>query len=224
MNQNQLIATRKLVIAKLAKTDLFWFEVPLAGSAKISVCSPVNKDGYFIPVTAKETWAFASAWEVFPLTRAVCDQAHNFCLNNKMAFSRVPMDPNKEILNYEKYSEKIKDTYGANYKSNLVSGAHKLWVISSMASKYKPKAINYGFYYQGKPQYGAAGKHLQSGYAVIQALGSRHDGNHWDYSQMLQLMTNFIVDGQATDLRQALLDGHPALWDESKKIAAADLP
>src|SRR5690242_4851901 len=62
--------------------DFPWFDVELAkGLCKVQMCNPVViSDGgadYYVPVTPQETWALAKDLGVFPLTRAVCDQAHN---------------------------------------------------------------------------------------------------------------------------------------------------
>jgi hypothetical protein len=76
-------------------------------------------------------------------------------------------------------------------KGPLVSGCHKLWVLSNFKSQcpsYRPRAVNYGFYFKegkagtkGKPI--NRGTYLDKTWNVFQGLGNWHDNNHWDYSQ-----------------------------------------
>lgn len=107
------------------------------------------------------------------------------------------------------------------YGYALSSGAHKLWVISS-----RGRTINYGFYIRRVASDPIrCGPYLDAQYNVIQSLGARHDDAHWDYSQLLQFMSGLKdPGGQAVDLRRALLDKHPAVWDEAQPPAAGSLP
>lgn len=56
-------------------------------------------------------------------------------------------------------------------------------------------------------------------------MGNAHAGNHWDYSQLLQIMRNFKdPSNPGLDLKTALLQGHPALWDEGAALSADQMP
>ena len=203
---------------------LNWFQIPLTSNATIWVTNPVSNSGVFIPVTAKETFDLAKAWDCMPLTRAVSDRCHNEAVAKGTAFGLPSWK--WDITDFDGYSKAISPTYGAKETTSILSGAHKVWVLSTMKSKFssKPKAVNYGFHYKGAPTQGPSGATLQRGFAVTQALGTAHDGGHWDYSQMLQVMWGLEVDGTMLDLRTELLAGNPAIWDESTKLSAGDLP
>lgn len=211
----QLRAKRVALVAAIARSDLYWHEVPLAGGYRIMVSSPVLKEGLFVPVTAAETRELARKFEVFPLTRAVADQAHNIAV-------KVEKQKSPGLLDFITYSNRLKATaYHTQFGYSLTSGAHKLWVISS-----RGKAINYGFYIRrvGTDRV-RCGKYLDPQYNVIQGLGAKHNGGHWDYSQLLQFMTSLKdPERQRMDLRAALLDRNAAVWDEAQPPAQGSLP
>lgn len=140
-----------------------------------------------------------------------------------------------------------------NYKGIEDFGAHKLWVLSKFkvgqcakpekkntaACKADKFTVNYGMYRDklssdkpGKNEGGPILKDYNPGKRLEQPLGATHDFGHWDYSQLLQLMRDsspipfrdeagFIT---YMDLKTALLNGHPLLWDESQpKLSSGDL-
>jgi len=207
---------RAALVATITTDDLFWHDVPLSGGYRIRVCSPVMKDDLFIPVTQGEALSLARQFEVFPLSRAVMDQAHNVA--NKVDKQRTP----DSLFDFVTYSKRLKDTlYMTQFGYALSSGAHKLWVASSRAA-----VVNYGFYIKRvRGEMVRCGPYLDPQYNVIQSLGARHNARHWDYSQLLQFMTSLRdSSGQRIDVRQALLDKHPAVWDEPQPPAAGSLP
>src|SRR5262245_30898013 len=75
-------------------------------------------------------------------------------------------------------------------------------------------------------QPGPQPSYLGPQFRVIQNIGADHDEDHWDYSQLLQLMKDFtdgggnpVKDpktGDVLTLLQALKNKHPALWDEQQ--------
>lgn len=212
----ELRQRRTDLVASITKSDLYWHEVPLAEGYRIQVCCPVLKDDVFVPVTGRETMELARKFDVFPLSRAVMDQAHNAAL--KVEKQQTPAS----LYDFVTYSNRLKWTpYYTHFGYALSSGAHKLWVISS-----RGKVINYGFYIRRKQTDPVrCGKYLDPKLNVIQGLGARHDASHWDYSQLLQFMTGLKdASGQAVDLRRALLDRHPAVWDEAQPPAAGSVP
>jgi hypothetical protein len=212
----ELIRQRATLVANITAADLVWYEVPLVGGYKILVSAPVVKDDLFVPVTAPESMAIARRLDVFPLSRAVMDQAHNLAV--KVAKQKTPAS----LLDFVTYTDRLKPTaYVTQRGSALVSGAHKLWVISS-----RGPVINYGFYIKRvSTDPVRCGPRLDTQFNVIQSLGAKHNGAHWDYSQLAQFMTRLQDEsGQAVDLRQALLTRQAAVWDESQPPAAANLP
>ena len=211
----ELQRQRTTLVGNITRSDLYWHEVSLEGGYRILVSSPVMKDDLFVPVTAKETMTLARRFEVFPLTRAVMDQAHNGAV-------QVGKPQSPRLFDFVTYSARLKPTaYYQQFGYTLTSGAHKLWVISS-----RGPVINYGFYIpRVRGEMVRCGPRLDSRLNVIQSLGARHNGAHWDYSQLLQFMSRLLdPDGQPVNLRQALLDKHPAVWDEAQPPAAGSLP
>jgi hypothetical protein len=220
---------------QLKADDLAWFDVQLAGGAcKVQVCHPVVvRDGgavFYVPVTPQETWALAKDLGAFPLTRAVCDQAHNQA-------HRFPRDPDldasrlQDCFDFPRLTDYLRTRYYTFRTTGLASGAHKLWVLSARGN-----SINHGFYVdqpKGQPP-GRAG-YLDPAYRVIQNIGAWHGGmTHWDYSQLLQLM-RYLTDGgggplvdkdnpgKRLTLRRALANKHPAVWDEPSPLSAKQL-
>ncbi len=204
---------RLSILNQVTAADLKWTKVPLKydpdrpiGEApfSIEVSQVVSKNGTFVPVTADETFALAKKWKVFPLTGAVMDQL----VHSARFVNRKIMDPDKEILNYRKYSDFLSKTA---YGLFLAVGAHKLWTISG-----KGQRINHGFHtktriHQSPPKF------LGKGWDAIQVAGPahEHETHSWDYSQLLQVMRKFRNerDGIDLDIRGALRSKHSALWD-----------
>lgn len=210
-------------------SDLQWMTVPLDGGATIEISNPFMTKNTWVPVTAQEQWALAMKLKVFPLTRAVADQAHMNAEANGVAVSYQWW---ATIWDLEGFSKNLnaKTQYLTSYNQSPLSGSHKLWLLSNGPSgDPKGQAVNYGFYTKTKHQKDgdgggwAGGKYLK-GWFVVQTLGSRHNKLHWDYSQLLQFMRNYTVGGNAADLRAGLLNGDAALWDEPGKLQQAQLP
>lgn len=114
----------------------------------------------------------------------------------------------------------------------LVAGLQRVEACNNEPS------VNYGFYKQrGKNDVrpnGGGGPALPASVAVVQSLGGKHDANHWDYSQLLQLMrfkkqpgTNDRIleyRGEKYSMGMALMAGLPFLWDEPVRLTSDDLP
>src|SRR6266542_645258 len=238
----ELAILRTTLLSRLTASDLYWIDVPLRGGLTIKVCSPVRvrvtaqdlqpvakyldgpaPDGPFYlypPVNANETSRLALQWNAFPLTRAVFDQAFNV----SVYVPRVPWPPQNEarrMYDFVGYSQKLhlQMDYPLHHGVRLVAGAHKLWVLSARAP-----TVNHGFHAPIKECAKAIktcvpGPLLDKRFAAIQDLGTRHDASHWDYSQLLQFMTDLRdPSGRSVDLRGALLSGHPAIWDEQPAL------
>jgi N-acetyl-anhydromuramyl-L-alanine amidase AmpD len=220
-----LTRLRSLLIDAIRAEDLKWFTLDLrmgqpddvAASYTVQVCSPVLVSGFFVPVTAQETWDLASRFGAMPLSRAVADQQVNEAvrLGNFVEFS--PLNIETHGPGFDAFTDVLKATkYMSGFGNAAVSGSHKLWLISSRTTDAKP--VNYGFHHRGAQlpgSQGAAGPYLQSSYSVVNGLIRAHDwANHWDYSQLLQLMRDLRANGEPVDLRQALLSQNPAVWDE----------
>src|SRR5262249_20224086 len=151
-------------------------------------------EGFFVPVTAKETWEKAVDFKAMPLTRAVADQQHNAAhdAGNVVEFKTqqtVP-DPRKDpqhdhLMMFDEYADTLGGTaYAKQQGKGPVSGSHKLWLVSEkMAEK---NTCNYGFYHKGAKLPGVQGEkgpYLYPEYSVVNGLiRSAHDWGYWDYS------------------------------------------
>ena len=220
----ELIKLRSTLVAKVTSSDFNFFDVTLnyksasgaPATVIVQVSNPVKIDGVYLPVTAKETFDFAKSFGWLPLTRAVMDQAHNQAV-------QIPVKSQTNLLDFEGYSATLDKLYGSHETTKLVSGAHKLWTLSTYNKKNR--AVNYGFYQVAK-QPSPLSPRLK-GWSVIQSLGSKHDEGHWDYSQLLQLMragSPLVIDGKSYSLSQAVADGLEAVWDEGTKLKTSSLP
>jgi len=219
----ELTKLRAELLAKVTDSDFTWYDVDLeykaqsgaAATVTIKVSNPLRKEGYYLPVTARETFDFAKRYGWLPLTRAVADQAHNQA-------SQFSFTWQANLFDFDKYSnDTLAKSYGPVYDTKLVSGSHKLWLLS----KFGKKATNYGFYVKADKSNPPNGPRLK-GWRVIQTLGGRHNELHWDYSQLLQFMKSdtLTIDGTSYSLPAAIVAGLPAVWDEGGKLQASDLP
>lgn len=224
--RSALSSLRTLLVDAIRDEDLKWYTLdlqmgqsgPTSPRYTIQVCSPVLVSGYFVPVTAQETFDLAARFGAFPLSRAVADQQNNEAvrLGNFEEFS--PLDITTHGPGFDVFTDKLKGKkYMSGYGNAAVSGCHKLWLVSSLTTGSKP--ANYGFHHNGPRlpyAQGAAGRYLRSPYSVVNGLIRAHDwAGHWDYSQLLQLMKDLRADGEPVDLRQALEAMHGAVWDET---------
>jgi hypothetical protein len=242
---------RLALLKRFTKTDLCWIDVPLRGGFTIKVCSPVRLkvsqqelqpvarylDGpipagglyLYVPVDANETNAFALKWNVLPLTRAVADQAHNAAVYVKKPEWPPPKDAKRRMYDFVGYSQKLQQQrgYPLHHGVRLVSGAHKLWVMSA-----KGPVINHGFHAPVSVCRTIPGllcvpnPVLDAPFVAIQNISAKHNARHWDYSQLLQFMTDLRNEkGEPVDLCGALLNGHAAVWDEHPaKLPAQRIP
>jgi hypothetical protein len=218
---------RNALFDKIRSAKVKWWDVKLAnGLCKIKVCSPVYVLGdhatgepgkfYYVPVTARETYELAKYFGAFPLTRAVADQLYN------QAEVKVGKPPGLDAgvgnqgYDFPKASAYYHQQYTTGEEdSDRYAGGHKLWILSSAGT-----SINHGFYETRSATSPAKNAGcLDNHYWTIQDLGPGHPEEHWDYSQLLQLMKEFTgADGTplSTTLVQALKDTNPAIWDEGK--------
>ncbi|MBI3469240.1 MAG: hypothetical protein HY000_40065 [Planctomycetes bacterium] len=166
---------RESLLRRVTASTLEWHPVTLGTAGKVLVCQPVRIDDYFVPVTPLETFAKARAFGAFPLTRAVADQAH------LQAVQIVPR-PEKVLWDFYASSERLMGTF---YRGKpLVSGAHKIWLLSGRGI-----GINYGFYLEKKlrdvkERFGQyldkdrGGTFLpRTDFTLIQGSGAAHDVN-----------------------------------------------
>lgn len=180
---------------------------------------------YYVPVTSEETFSIARRFGFFPLTRAIADK-----IQNKAVFiPRKYMDSNKDIYDFKTYSKYLAEK---QYDGITRSGAHKLWLISNRRGIDDPTekdvlekglktttTINHGFYdlannnvIRQDPRVS-----LDRKYNIVQNIGAKHNRQHWDYSQLLQLMyapAPLIVRGRSMSLIQALKSGVSLVTDE----------
>lgn len=242
---------RKMLLEKITANVLDWKTVKLDGGHSVQVCLPVRVQGpdgkmYYVPVRPSETWRFARQFNALPLTSAVFDQYHNQA-------TYVPRSPNHDASqpsgpHFHTFSEYLDNN---QYQSGMKSGAHKLWILSAAG-----RSVNRGFY-MTKPKDpvkykkpiaeggqggagGPGGPKLNPSYWLIQVRGTHHTPavDHWDYSQLLQLMRSDDFFGVQMDpqnpllklpgvsvpsiklvkLREAVSKGLSEVWDEPKSL------
>lgn len=180
----------------------------------------------YLPVTRDENWALAKTHNAYPLTTAVADQAHLH--QDVHGFTYAPWEGNrlqagareKDFWSYNfiGYGQILSNRKYQNLAgSKLVSGAHKLWIvhIRDVQNPGNPnfERINYGFYQKTGA---GAGKYLsKSKWNTEQGPGYKHpETSFWDYSQLLQLMRNYMnPDKTPGNIYHALQDKELALWD-----------
>ena len=252
--RHALESLRLWLVDSIEKGDLSWGTLNLKmgqrtpGTApyRVQVCQPVQIFGFFVPVTAKETWDLAvklggpHGFHLVSLTRAVFDQYFNSALdqsrqadtNAVLKSFKGSMSPNRYLPDFELFSSVLESQ--TNYHTDsgngkILAGVHKLWPLSANATKAKP--VNYGLYHPGHtPAQGRHGSYLYRGQTTINGLIRAHDWHaHWDYSQLLQFMQTLQDDGNHTyNLRKVLqqLSLSPkekaalkAVWDEPYKPA-----
>ena len=228
------------LLAKLtAKTfENTWLDVDLKQSLKhpatIKVCSPVYiqipydevkdlklpgiakdpKLGFFLAIHAIDTLRRAKEFKAYPLTRSVADRLHNQALRfERPKKSGRYMDASKseDVFDLVSCTRDLKTKYLPQHGKKLVSGAHKLWVLSNRGF-----SVNHGFHHDKKPpKKDASRPSLNPQFTSIQNIGHGHPlGIDWDYSQLLQFMKEFKVAGKTFNIAEALLTAHPAVWDE----------
>lgn len=206
---------RRELLRTVTQNDLVWTDFPLRNDPKqemkdapyrIQISRVVAKSGFFIPVTADESFCFAAQWSVFPLTSAVMDQ---FAFGANYVQRKFMSNQSPHIFDFETYSEYLRGTL---YASAVCVGAHKIWAISG-----KGQRINYGFHFSEKGRRNPT-KYCGDGWRIVQPEGAFHEADKcfWDYSQLMQFMRKLTTkDGKSLDLRDELNKKNPALWYDS---------
>lgn len=100
--------------------------------------------------------------------------------------------------------------------AGIVDTEGKYWVlvksIFSDSARAARKAANYGWHFVGSNFQGITGEATVSpallpGVRVIQGVGTVHNDQHTDYSQIVRLaMRSCLIDGQERDLADVLMD------------------
>lgn len=141
------------------------------------------------------------------MTKAVADQAH-------LQAVRIVARPQANLFDFSEFSDRLMQTF---YRGpQLVSGAHKLWILSS-----RGVGINYGFYLEKKDattkarwaQYldmNRGGKYLPaSEYTLVQGPGAAHD---------VIVGTELLKKALAADFADETSKTDPSHWDYSQLL------
>jgi len=207
---NELYKFRDSLMDKFKVSDLEWNQVVLADGVTLNVSNVLKVEGFYLPVTAQETFAICRPRGFYPLTRAVLDQ-----IQNKAIF--VPYRHQAELPDFEKYSVYLNEK---KYNGVINCGAHKIWVLSNKRGKEGKKAVNYGFYQlrsKNPKDTKERGAKLSQTYEAENGLWGAHGDFYWDYSQLLQVMyasAPLTIDGEKMSLAMALVAGKPIVSDE----------
>lgn len=92
-DEKTLSENRLKLLNKLTFQHFDFQSVKLAEGVVIQISKVVVIDGFYLPVTAKETFEIARKFNCYPLTRAVADQ-----IMNRAVFLPYRWQP--ELLNY----------------------------------------------------------------------------------------------------------------------------
>jgi N-acetyl-anhydromuramyl-L-alanine amidase AmpD len=167
-------------------------------------------DLVYVSVTAKTAQIIADRLHAILPTTKIVDLIHT-CAQQLQAPHTQPADPSDRAS--QGYSPSMSDKYAmerhsldnqqsAPLKLSLTDNCGKHWVLAnSLLSKPSGTAANYGWYDESAPYVSA------SGYRMWQTLGTRHNDQHVDYSQVLQLVhEDMEVDGKVVKVRDVLAD------------------
>jgi hypothetical protein len=173
-------------------------------------------DGIRIAVNANTNQYIADVLNCSPLTAKIAD------LIWQQKQTRIPPFPRGSTTGMASHQAMVEhsakiDAFLAKMPEphGLCCTVGKLWVLDNALLTQPGMAMNYGWHYGTDPSYqGVDGEvtasRITSGgklERVIQGRGTRHDGNHVDYSQVCVLVyKTCILDGNPVTLESVMTD------------------
>ena len=204
-----------LAAVKDGKAAISWgtirSEIP-GHTAEFRVTADALKlDGIRIAVNANTNQYIADALDCRLLTPKLADLLWSQRQTTLPPFPRGRVDDMSTVqamLDHNKKIDAMLATLPQPY--GIICTVGKLWVLDNDLLKRPGMAMNYGWHYGTAPSYQGvdgevtASRLVENGKPVrlIQGRGTRHDGQHIDYSQVCMLVSN-----------DCLLDGKPARLD-----------
>ncbi len=171
-----------------------WAELP--GAPGVWVFEDAARlEGLRVPVSARTAQAIAqllaaaTGANVLPTTPLVEDLIYDSADVRVKPVAFDTGDPRSVAAFNSAIERQIAQQTAGRPGWGLVSCVGKSWVLSNMALDHPGYAINYGFHWPLATPTGEQGPWLSvNGRSkVFQQPGSRHNPDHWDYSQTLRL-------------------------------------
>jgi hypothetical protein len=122
----------------------------------------------------------------------------------------IPTGPDGSAAQTAAHSKRIDDALreARALPSQLVATVGKSWVLCNSLVSRPGFAANYGWH-DNRAQH----ESVTEDWRVYQPLGTRHNLDHFDYSQTLRLVhRNCRVDGRDCDLRDVMTDPKMAIY------------
>jgi hypothetical protein len=169
-------------------------------------------DNIRINVSAKCQQQIADLLDCVLPTAKIYDWMWILCDNKINPSPQLISSSVKAMIAHSQRVDKLIESIGN--PTGLKSTVGKTWILSNKLVNNKGKAVNYGWHFQGNTFQGIKGevcasqmKNPKTGvyYRVIQGIGTKHDYNHSDYSQICSLVSRQCwVDGLRCDLAAVL--------------------
>ncbi len=182
--------------------------------AIIDVMSDALKiEGTRVNVSAQLQQEISDVLDASFLTAKVADLLHNQAILKADPATMVncPTSTSAMISNSKRIDDYFKRKYENVVDGMLASTVGKLWTLNNATQNKPGIATNYGWHFSGSNFQGITGEPCasllkdRSGmyYRVIQGMGTCHNSEHCDYSQVCVLMKKIlIVDGKEMTIEE----------------------
>lgn len=194
-----------LSAARAGRLVYTWVDLP--GVPGVQVFEDAAKlDGVRVPVSAETTAAIVellnteAGWTVSPTTPLVEDLIYNAADVRVRPVAQAVADGSFAVPAFNQSIDKQIAAQAAGPRARqIVSCVGKSWVLANMAVDHPGHPVNYGFHWPLSTAMSystnAAGDRVEAGpwpsvdgkSKVFQQPGTRHNAQHWDYSQTLRL-------------------------------------
>lgn len=191
--------------ARAGRLAYTWVDLP--GAPGVQVFEDAAKlDGVRVPVSAETTAAIVEllnvdpGWTVSPTTPLVEDLIYNAADVRVRPVAQAVADSSLAVPAFNQSLDKQIAAQAAGPRTRqIVSCVGKSWVLSNMATEHPGHPVNYGFHWPLSTAMSyatdASGNRVEAGpwpsvdgkSKVFQQPSTRHNPQHWDYSQTLRL-------------------------------------
>ena len=184
-----------------------WAEVH-SGPVAISVMADALKiDGVRVPVSARTAQHCADALGsslTTPLIEDLIFQAADVRIRAFTIETGPALQPSIGWSQAVENSKRIDEALAAEgaLPSQLVATVGKAWCLGNVLFAKLGRALNYGWHAKGATEHAVSDELM-----VWQSIGTRHNADHWDYSQTLRLVRRSCrVAGAQASLYDVLTD------------------
>lgn len=183
-----------LQAARDGRLDYRWTDLPGAPGVRVSE-DAVKLEGIRVPVSARTTQAIAEILSdqeqanIQPTTPLIEDLIYNAADVKVKPVAFDVKDPRSVAAFNASIDRQIVQQTSGRPAWGLVSSVGKSWVIANQAIDHPGKAVNYGFHWPSSTPTGEQGPwpSVDGRSRVFQQPSTRHNPDHWDYSQTLRL-------------------------------------